>query len=1474
MVQPGDRAGVEGAARGAGVQERVGVGCRLEELQRLGRRRVGDTVDDRQVHGGVGEAEEREPLLEPELLQRATAQRDERVAGSVGRVVRIDIDGGRRGSPTAADEGRERRANQTLESVIARVRVHGEAVLDRWRDEEAAGAGKRRRVDDVGEEEAADGLGAGLDELRGAEHVGHERQCLRRGADEEELVEREVGAAAQDAREVNLEDIPGTPGDSQQHVGHAPNVPEDPGATPERAGGEEVVGGVVVEIPDRDLGKVAAEPRPGAAGRDAGARIDVGQEDTRRAADDDEVGVVTGDELDREQLTLREPTGDRLPRAAGVRRLEDLAPRRSTGHREGDERVVRIENHIGDAVARAGPGECGGDHQGRRSGEEGSRTTRADPDAVRGADIDDIRVGATDSIAVGDGVAVDTVPGPGTRRHLENGRPLVVRLVEKTRRQHDRARPAGLPTDQESGRTVGVERQRRDELGTQWRAAATERRRDERVHRVPADAGVALIVDLTPEQVEPVEARVADRLARGCERDRVDHDVAAVAHREKRQLRPQVGTLPEERARCRLLRSAGVLVAGDQDVRDRVVGDVVDLARLQVAVEREPVACRIPWAGAAVDAAVVALDDAARGVEDHLAGVGVRRRDGRGAVMRQRGPLGRGNGAGSGDTRVSPEQATGVVRRTDRVRVRRERATGGLLLPVATDVNDERVGRIRDDRKVDSRLGARLFPRVDAGDAAASVHCPRQVHRDEEGLVGLVGLQISVVVDTVDALSRTEDPALIELAVVHHGSVDRVAEPAVMDGKLEVVRRRVDHRGGGSRDVRPGRSGVVTAVDAWIRAADDPGVEPRRVARVGDEIRRRAQREPGSDGTRDPVKVVLARYAVERAAEDAEIVQGEAIGRVDRDDDEIAARRDPGDVLAQQESVAVDHLPVRFRGQRVRRPQEPGSRATLEPERAVTPDPGDECAVGHIRRVELHGADGERRLVVGERRPARARRGGVRRSPDASVGRADPQGVGVGRMGDNRMDGADDRVVDRCGDVLDLPFLDGARPLGGPEVGADEELERLVDIAHEPGPAPEGPGSEDLVDGVVVEVEDRDVRQVGAELVPVRADARCRWFGRRVHREREGLRGPAAEARRRHGDGVDAGLRSLDVDLLGVVDRVTLTTARTDRAVRGVVRVTAIGEEDPGTEVLAVRSGDEDIEIVDERLLRVVDTGRSDGADRVDPGQGRHQISGLVHLEGISDVVAGRVGALLEKLADSVHRPGDEVRTCEGVEQAPAEDEVRPLGARVRGGMSQDRTHLVRSRQSRVVVLEQLTEQRQSPGHRRRRHRSAREADVVGVGGDTGAQKPAAVGRDVRLQPPVVRGPPARKNRGRRSPRQQCSEQVVLERADRHHVLRDRLVSRDRVEEVLRVVRAGAEEVVVARVVRVVDAVARLDRTALVTSRADDDVTRVVDCDLVVVRRNRLVLAEDLVLERAAANGTVPEPEVEVSVAVRIGAGR
>jgi hypothetical protein len=138
----------------------------------------------------------------------------------------------------------------------------------------------------------------------------------------------------------------------------------------------------------------------------------------------------------------------------------------------------------------------------------------------------------------------------------------------------------------------------------------------------------------------------------------------------------------------------------------------VELGRLKVADHREPVggvAGRVP---PSIDAAVVALDQVARGIDRQAAGIGVGRRAGCGVRVRDVRGLAPGR-----SPRVDSEEPAGVVPRAYGIGPARRRGKGfpDIRLPVAPDVDHVVVDAIGGEGQVDAGLPARVQADADLG---------------------------------------------------------------------------------------------------------------------------------------------------------------------------------------------------------------------------------------------------------------------------------------------------------------------------------------------------------------------------------------------------------------------------------------------------------------------------------------------------------------------------------------------------------------------------------------------------------------------------------------------------------------------------------------------------------------------------------------------------------------------------------------
>src|SRR5262249_41234380 len=141
-----------------------------------------------------------------------------------------------------------------------------------------------------------------------------------------------------------------------------------------------------------------------------------------------------------------------------------------------------------------------------------------------------------------------------------------------------------------------------------------------------------------------------------------------------------------------------------------VIGDVVELGRLDVAVYREPVAGVVLRTGAPIDATVIYIDKVAAGVDHQFARVRVRRtvvrraasRDLRDRIqVRQMLPLWRRGHARGRNARITAKEPSREVVRPDEV-------GKGTILTIAGHIDRIRVISISRNRKMNGSLSARV----------------------------------------------------------------------------------------------------------------------------------------------------------------------------------------------------------------------------------------------------------------------------------------------------------------------------------------------------------------------------------------------------------------------------------------------------------------------------------------------------------------------------------------------------------------------------------------------------------------------------------------------------------------------------------------------------------------------------------------------------------------------------------------------
>ena len=586
----------------------------------------------------------------------------------------------------------------------------------------------------------------------------------------------------------------------------------------------------------------------------------------------------------------------------------------------------------------------------------------ADVDVVTGTHDHEIRVAG---VAVAEGVEAGAVGGHRRdRRH-------VVALVE-------RLEDPVAATDEDPVLVYGVELDRGREP-TDHRAATQH----VQAHGDRADEVVAGIPERTPEAQQKLGARVAHRNAR--RGGRVDRHVAAVAAGPEE---------PGQVVELVLHRRAVVLGAGHVDLGEAVEGEVMQLGRPDVAVERNPVTPVAARVGAFVDTAVIAFDELTGGGEDHLARIGVRRAVRRRTTARraQRPGVGQVGGlATRGPRGIDPEQTAREVDGANRI----GEETGKSLLvarglTVTAHVDDIRVARIGDDRHVDRTLTARM-------DADVVRAGGRQVER-RPGVAAVAGAEETRQASGVD-------DRRVGVVVLTHGHLDVASQAR--------DQQRVD---GVVGDLGPRRAGVVTAVEAVLAAQEvgevDVGKKSLSIVRVADEVVGDAARQTrgGAVTDRDPGE----RGPAVGRTKDADVADVGNVGDVDRHDDGRTPRRDAGDVFTDQDAATVDRIPGVAT---VDGAQQTGASAT-EAEAAESTDAGHQGLGACVGGIEIDRADRKRGLEVGLAHPLDVRRIDVDALPDTAVDTAGIENLGVRRMSDNDVDGTHGFVAG--GDVLDL----------------------------------------------------------------------------------------------------------------------------------------------------------------------------------------------------------------------------------------------------------------------------------------------------------------------------------------------------------------------------------------------------------------------------------------------------------------------
>ena len=486
------------------------------------------------------------------------------------------------------------------------------------------------------------------------------------------------------------------------------------------------------------------------------------------------------------------------------------------------------------------------------------------------------------------------------------------------------------------------------------------------------DEFVGLVVEKTAHPPQELEARIANGVRRRVAR--VHRHVTAI---------PSAHRVPDPRPRRGLLGGPRILVAADHHFRQGVVCHVVYLSHLQVAVQREPIAGVVARRCAAVDAAVVHLDDVATRVEHHLPRIrmgcaAIRRATARdvrdGARMCQVFPLRRRHSVSGRDSGVASEQAAGEVRGADEVPALALVIGAAEVLAVAAHIDDVRVGGVGADGEVDGTLATRFEARIEAHRLAIQLGRQGQVH-------GRPGAALVVCEADVVGLPRHQH-CQVKPPVRRHGHLGVVVSPFTFRIPDDLRERGLD-RPVVAAHVAPRRSAVVAAVNPLfphrhIEAVAIGGIH-HQVEGAG--IRQARARRPLGATVQAPIDAVLPRPH--------------------RDDETLAINHDAGDVL--MENVSIGRIDVPPSVAAVLGEEEAPAVTAKGAKAAVAADAGQDGV--RIIGVHGHGANGQRWEVVRERTPTGPSRGGVVGAPDAAVHRADEEHIHVRRMCQHRVYG-------------------------------------------------------------------------------------------------------------------------------------------------------------------------------------------------------------------------------------------------------------------------------------------------------------------------------------------------------------------------------------------------------------------------------------------------------------------------------------
>ena len=350
----------------------------------------------------------------------------------------------------------------------------------------------------------------------------------------------------------------------------------------------------------------------------------------------------------------------------------------------------------------------------------------------------------------------------------------------------------------------------------------------------------------------------------------------------------------------------GVLRGHDQALAVRVIGDGVDLACRQSAVEAGPGAARILRVGAGIDAAVAALQQPAGRVEGKDAGIGMGGRAVRGAGADDR--LDRARSVGpQGDAKGRE----GEGRHAD---------------GVAGDIEDVGIGLVDGERQVGRGLAARIDRRH--GQRFPRCACILRQEKPDR-LAG--GLDIGGLVENRESYRAARSGGQPRHFV-----------------------------GGDAAHQRPGRAADVAPVDAALRriGGADGGIEDVVVGRIGGQGRYRAGGETGHQ--------LEARAAVVAAIEPAcgAVVVRVAGGGQHR----VAARGDAHDVLA-AEIGAAQLAPARAAVGAVENAGQLAAAIVADAAVRGDADAGHQRLARGVGRIERQAADRQGSLLVRQRRP-------------------------------------------------------------------------------------------------------------------------------------------------------------------------------------------------------------------------------------------------------------------------------------------------------------------------------------------------------------------------------------------------------------------------------------------------------------------------------------------------------------------------